>query len=88
MLVKVRLATPCNNHPQGLFGPSSLDPAWEGLLQELPTATKLSLPQKSRLKFSNCVRTWMLSWLCPSIYFLMTCKTVTNVMSLLCCVDA
>lgn len=88
MLVKVRLATPCDSHPEGLLGPSSLGLAWEEPLREVPMTADLLLPQKSRLKCSSCLRTWMVSWLCPSIYFLMTCKTVTNVMSLLCCVDA
>lgn len=80
-LVKVRLATFCNSYPEGLLGPSSLGLAWEEPLQEVPTAADMPLPQQNRLKCSRCLRTWMVSWLCLSIYFLMACKTMTNVMS-------
>jgi len=88
MLVKVRLATPCDRHPEGLLEPSSLGLAWEEPLREVPTAADLPLPQKNRLKRSSCLKAWMVSWLCPSICLLMICKTVTNIMSPLCCVVA
>lgn len=87
-LVKVRLATPRDSHPEGLFGPSSLGLAWEEPLREMPVAADLPLPQKSGLRRSSCLRTWMVSWLCPSIYFLMTCRSVASVTSPPCCAAA
>lgn len=87
-LVKVRLATPRDSHPEGLSGPSSLGPAWEEPLREMPVAADLPLPQKSGLKRSGCLRTWTVSWLCPSTYFLTTCTSVANATSPPCCADA
>lgn len=87
-LVKVSLATPCDSHPEGLLRPSFLCLSWKRPLWEVPMAANLLLPQKSGLECSSCLSTWMVSWLWPSTYFLMLGKTVTNVMSPLCGVDA
>lgn len=67
-----------------VLGLSFLGLAWEEPLQEVPAAAGVPFPQKSRLKCSRSLRTWTMSWLCPSIYFLMAWKTMTNVMPPLC----